>query len=102
MRPLLVSFAGGDVGTWEVERMVAVRGADLAPVASVAVLEGWGAEPAARPAWVLRGVTSSERYVERAEQETLRAIQPPPEYEGSHTCLFENVGEVRDHLPSVS
>ena len=77
MRPLLVSFAGGDVGTWEVERVVAVRGAGLAPVANVAVLEGRGAEPAARPAWVLRGATSSERYVEREEQETLRAIQPP-------------------------
>ncbi|HEX9598191.1 MAG TPA: hypothetical protein VF963_02340, partial [Gaiellaceae bacterium] len=28
-------------------------------------------------AWILRGVTSSERYVTRAEQETLRLSQPP-------------------------
>lgn len=74
---MLVSFVGGGVGTWEVERILAVRGAGLPPVAHVAVREGWSAEVSTGAAWVLRGVTSSERYVKRAEQEALRATQPP-------------------------
>lgn len=76
MQPLLVTFAGGDLGSWNVEGIVAVRGAGLATVARVAVLERWHAEPPPATAWVLRGVTSNERYVERAEQEALRASQP--------------------------
>ncbi len=74
---MLVSFVGGDVGTWEVERISAVRGAGLPSVARVDVVEGWGAEVPDGAAWILRGVTSSERYVTRAEQETLRLSQPP-------------------------
>jgi chlorite dismutase len=74
---MLVSFVGGDVGTWEVERISAVRGAGLQSVARVDVVEGWGAEVPDGAAWILRGVTSSERYVTRAEQETLRLSQPP-------------------------
>lgn len=74
---MLVSFLGGDVGTWDVDRVLAVRGAGLPSVARVAVREGWNAGASMGAAWVLRGVTSSERYVTRAEQEALRAVQPP-------------------------
>ena len=36
-----------------------------------------GTRPAAAAAWALRGTTSNERYVTRAEKEALRAAQPP-------------------------
>ena len=76
VRPLLVSFAGGGVGSWAVSRLEAVVGASLQPVSHLEVIEG-EADPIshARPAWVLRGVTSNERYVSRAEHDTLVAKQ---------------------------
>lgn len=53
--------------------MSSVRGAGLPRVARVALLDGWAAQAPAGAAWVLRGVTGSERYVEREEQEALRS-----------------------------
>lgn len=73
---MLVTFAGGDAGAWSVERIIAVRGPGLPPATRLSVDEDGGATlPAA--AWTLRGVTSNERYVERAEREALAARQPP-------------------------
>jgi hypothetical protein len=77
MRPLLVTFVGGPTGQWRAERIEAVRGAGLAPVERLRVLEGGDAARAAGIAWVLRGVTSNERYVSRHEQEALEAVQQP-------------------------
>jgi len=75
--PLHVSFLGDDRGEWRVVRQEAVVGEDLAPVARVAIEEG--AEPQTRrngaEAWILRGVTGHQRYVERREAEALRAVQ---------------------------
>jgi chlorite dismutase len=76
VRPLLVAFAGGDDGRWAVERLDPVVGAPLEPVPKLEVIEG--APPRAfgsSPAWVLRGVTSNERYVSRSEHDTLVAKQ---------------------------
>src|SRR5919202_5631850 len=78
MRPLLVAFAGGEIGSWAVERIETVAGAPLKPVSRLAMVEG-------RPpsgldgssAWVLRGVTSNERYVSRSEHDALAAQQEP-------------------------
>jgi chlorite dismutase len=72
MRPTLVTFAGGDEGEWAVERNEAVVGEGLAPVARLAV----GRVPDGA-AWALRGVTSNDRYLTRAERETLEAVQEP-------------------------
>jgi Chlorite dismutase len=78
MRPLLVSFAGGEVGSWAVERLAAVAGAPLEPVSRLEVIECWAAHSRdGQPAWVLRGVTSNERYVSRSEQEALVSKQAP-------------------------
>lgn len=72
--PLLVSFIGGDAGQWQVERLAAVVGPTLPSVARLDVVEREAG--AHRPgAWVLRGVTSNERYVERAERVALVARQ---------------------------
>lgn len=74
--PLLVSFAGGDAGSWEVERIDAVRGDGLPAVPFLAVVEGRDAVPT-HTTWVMRGVTSNERYTSQAEQHSLRSSSPP-------------------------
>ena len=76
VRPLLVAFAGGDDGRWVVERVEAVVGAPLEPVPKLEVIEGAAASAlGGSPAWVLRGVTSNERYVSRSEHDALVAKQ---------------------------
>jgi hypothetical protein len=72
----LVTFAGGAAGAWAVESIVAVRGPGLPPAERLSVEEGGGASLSA-VAWTLRGVTSNERYVRRAERDALAARQPP-------------------------
>jgi chlorite dismutase len=74
MPPLLVSFAGGRQGTWRVERIQTVTGPALDVIERLAIVEGVSSPPP-DAVWVLRGVTSHERYVNRHEQETLAAIQ---------------------------
>jgi chlorite dismutase len=76
VEPLLVTFAGGSEGTWEVVRLEAVRGEGLPDVSRLAVVEGRDTA-AADSTWVLRGVTSNERYTSSAEQAKLRAAGPP-------------------------
>ena len=71
------TFVGGATGAWQVTTLSAVRGEGLPVARYVAVVEG--AAPVPEPAaavWVLRGVTSNERYTTRAEHEALAARQP--------------------------
>jgi chlorite dismutase len=71
-------FAGGESGTWSIERLETVAGAPLEPVARLDVIDGEAAtRPAGEPAWILRGVTSNERYVSRNEQQALVGAQEP-------------------------
>ncbi len=72
-----VSFAGGRTGAWSVVRMSAVAGPPLSAVDRIAVLEGPDVPIPTDSPWVLRGVTSSERYARRAERSALVARQPP-------------------------
>jgi chlorite dismutase len=84
MRPLFVAFAGGDDGQWEVERIQPVVGPALEPVPRLEVIEGTAASAlGASPVWVLRGVTSNERYVARSEHDALVAKQKPLGRQGS-------------------
>jgi chlorite dismutase len=71
--PILVHFAGGDRGEWQVERVDGVIGAALPPAARLAVTEG--AAPPQDAAWVLRGTTSNTRYTTRPEVDGLAAVQ---------------------------
>jgi hypothetical protein len=74
MRPLLVTFAGGGIGPWAVERLETVVGASLEPAPRLEVIEANAVSPSdASPAWLLRGVTSNERYVSRTEHDALVA-----------------------------
>lgn len=75
-RPLLVNFAGGDDGEWDVTLLTTVVGASLSTPSRLAVLEGEDA-PVRATEWCLRGVTSNERYVERSERDELVGRQPP-------------------------
>jgi hypothetical protein len=73
----LYTFVGGEGGGWRIARLEPVRGVPLAPAAwlDIVVGEVEAAPPAA--AWLLRGVTSYERYVGRREQAALATSQPP-------------------------
>ena len=70
MKPLIVVFAGGTSGPWRIQRIDAVIGESLPVTERLAVLEGESRLPV-EVDWVLRGVTSNERYVNGAERATL-------------------------------
>lgn len=73
--PRLFSFIGSDEGAWRVERIGCVTGAPVAPVRAITVVSGAVAQTPAGASWLLRGITSNERYVERAEKTALVAKQ---------------------------
>ena len=75
MKPLRVLFAGGTTGQWRIDRLEVVVGDPLPPAARLAVLEGHEGSPPVRASWVLHGVTSNERYVNRAERAALEVSQ---------------------------
>jgi len=75
VQPVQVVFRAGAEGDWRIERIAPVRGEGLSVAARLARIEG--ARAIAAAAWALRGTTSNERYVTRAEKEALRAAQPP-------------------------
>src|SRR5215813_1487378 len=77
MTSRLFSFVGGSAGRWQVTRMETVIGLPLEQAAYLDILEGNLNALPEGTAWVLRGVTSYERYVNRTEQQSLLAIQPP-------------------------
>ncbi len=78
MPPLSVAFVGADSGTWRIDRLETVLGEPLPPASRLEVLEGASAgRPATGAIWVLRGVTSNERYVTHGEHRELVARQEP-------------------------
>ena len=78
MPPLSVVFAGASTGRWSIERLETVAGSPLAPASRLEVIEGPGAaRPAGDAVWVLRGITSNERYATSGEHRQLAARQEP-------------------------
>jgi chlorite dismutase len=73
--PLPVQFAGGTQGRYRVLQMRTLAGEALPAVARIEVCEGANALPPSSALWTLRGVTSHQRYVERAEGAGLRDVQ---------------------------
>ena len=69
-------FSGGGAGMWRVERIQPVIGPPLDMVRRLAVVEGDQGVTQDDVVWRLRGVTSYERYVHRAERGQLVAVQP--------------------------
>ncbi len=76
-RPLLVAFAGGPTGAWRIGRIDVVRGEGLPAVERLEVIEGEAVAVPPDAVWVLRGITSNERYVTRAEHAVLQERQQP-------------------------
>jgi hypothetical protein len=69
-RPISVHFLGGFEGGWRVTANSPVKGAGLTAVERLHVVEG-PAPDLSTARWVLNGVTSNERYVERRERTAL-------------------------------
>jgi hypothetical protein len=69
------SSSGECKGEWAIERVVSLRGAPLPSAVALDRIEGPEFVVPAQGAWVLHGVRSNERYVERAERDTLGAVQ---------------------------
>jgi len=68
----LFTFAGGDVGPWRITRVQTLAGEPLPVAGKLDVLTD-EALPASN--WILRGITSNERYVAREEKQQLVAKQ---------------------------
>jgi len=78
----LFTFVGGSSGTWRVEQMRPVVGESLPATAALSVVAAGVGAAGGRDegsdgdaVWRLRGIVSNERYVERAEKDTLVAKQ---------------------------
>jgi chlorite dismutase len=74
--PRLHTFVGGKTGPWQTISQRTLAGDALAAPLRLAIEAGEVAVAAAEATWVLRGVTSNERYVTRLEKAQLVAKQP--------------------------
>lgn len=74
MNPRLFSFIGGETGAWQVIDTRMITGQALASVNRLDVVNAEVTLPV-DASWLLRGVTSNERYVTRSEKEQLVAKQ---------------------------
>lgn len=70
------TFIGGPTGPWRVVRMDAVKGPPLTAVAALTVVPGLLGPSSNTGSWVLRGMTSNERYVTSEEKQLLVTAQP--------------------------
>lgn len=73
--PLLVTFAAGTSGSWQINRIDTVIGDGLPVADRLAILEGSEAFLQTGSGWVLRGVTSNTRYTNRFEVDALNSRQ---------------------------
>ena len=73
MSTRLFSFMGGDTGPWCVTGMEAIIGESLPAARRLAIVSNSDTPADPQAAWVLRGITSHERYVARAERNQIVA-----------------------------
>ena len=71
----LYSFIGTASGRWRVTSVASVAGESLDPVDSLDIQNAYVPDVPSGATWVLRGVTSHQRYVTRSEQTSLAAVQ---------------------------
>lgn len=72
--PLLVTFAAGTSGPWQIDRIDVVSGHGLPEAQTLTICEGRDAQPLTSN-WLLRGVTSNTRYTNRLELDALGSAQ---------------------------
>ena len=75
MTALRHTFVGGDSGMWRVERIGSITGSTLPWVPRLTILENNQSTIPKGNVWLLRGVTSYERYIHKMERSTLRSQQ---------------------------
>src|SRR5712692_4624943 len=68
MTALLHTFVGGTAGRWQVERIRVIVGQALPSVPLLSIFEGNQATTLEGSSWLLRGITSYERYVHKMER----------------------------------
>lgn len=73
MSTRLFSFIGGDTGQWSVAKIEAIVGEPLPDARKLDIASGASSSSDPRAAWVLRGITSNERYVDREERNQIVA-----------------------------
>lgn len=71
----LFSFIGGDTGIWRAIKMEVIVGEPLPAARRLAIAAGAEIPSDLQAAWVLRGITSDERYVVREERREMVAKQ---------------------------
>ena len=76
MNARVFSFVGGEVGPWRVVKISTVVGDALADAKRLSIVAGAVPQVPKGAKWLLRGLTSNERYVTRQEKEQLVAKQP--------------------------
>jgi hypothetical protein len=64
---------GGDTGFWRVAAMKAIAGEPLSVARRLEITSGPETPSGPRAAWILRGITSNERYVDREEKSQIVA-----------------------------
>jgi chlorite dismutase len=75
MNPRLFTFVGGNAGAWAVIRNTARIGEPLPQVKRLEIVNAAMSALPGGARWMLRGVTSNERYATRAEKDQLVAKQ---------------------------
>jgi hypothetical protein len=75
MTERLFTFVGGAAGPWRIDALRPVVGETLPDAARLTIAAGQ-VDSENGSGWRLRGVTSNERYVTRAEKASLVAVQP--------------------------
>jgi len=68
MSTRLFSFIGSDAGLWRIDEMEAIAGEPLPAARRLEIASGSEIPSDPQAAWVLRGITSNERYVVREEE----------------------------------
>lgn len=77
MPPRAFRFLGGTHGPWVVTSFRPFRGEALPPVERIAVEPGLDPSLPEGSRWLLRGVTSNERYATKAEKASMQRVQAP-------------------------
>ena len=75
MNVRLFAFVGGSTGLWRIVRMDTIVGEPLVVAGRLDIVSGSGTSSDPQARWILRGITSNERYVIREEQNQLVAKQ---------------------------
>ena len=75
MSTRLFSFMGGDTGLWRIAAIKAIAGESLPAARRLEIASSSGVPFDPQAVWILRGITSNERYVVREERNQIVAKQ---------------------------